>query len=209
MNQLNGGRITNGAVIERELPSQLALGNTLNLQLNDEDFSMAQQIADTINRVRGYGSATALDARTIQVRVPSGNSSQVRFLADIQNMQVNVTPQDAKVVINSRTGSVVMNREVTLDSCAVAQGNLSVTVNRQANVSQPDTPFGGGQAVVTPQTQIDLRQSGSSLQSVRSSASLNNVVRALNALGATPMDLMSILQSMQSAGCLRAKLEII
>ena len=209
MNQLNGGRITNGAVIERELPSQFGVGNTLNLQLNDEDFSMAQQIADTINRVRGYGSATALDARTIQVRVPSGNSSQVRFLADIQNMQVNVTPQDAKVVINSRTGSVVMNREVTLDSCAVAQGNLSVTVNRQANVSQPDTPFGGGQTVVTPQMQIDLRQSGDSLQSVRSSASLNNVVRALNALGATPMDLMSILQSMQSAGCLRAKLEII
>lgn len=209
VNQLNGGRITNGAVIERELPSQFGVGNTLNLQLNDEDFSMAQQIADTINRVRGYGSATALDARTIQVRVPSGNSSQVRFLADIQNMQVNVTPQDAKVVINSRTGSVVMNREVTLDSCAVAQGNLSVTVNRQANVSQPDTPFGGGQTVVTPQTQIDLRQSGGSLQSVRSSASLNNVVRALNALGATPMDLMSILQSMQSAGCLRAKLEII
>ena len=208
VNQLNGGRITNGAVIERELPSQFGVGNTLNLQLNDEDFSMAQQIADTINRVRGYGSATALDARTIQVRVPSGNSSQVRFLADIQNMQVNVTPQDAKVVINSRTGSVVMNREVTLDSCAVAQG-ISVTVNRQANVSQPDTPFGGGQTVVTPQTQIDLRQSGSSLQSVRSSASLNNVVRALNALGATPMDLMSILQSMQSAGCLRAKLEII
>lgn len=113
VNQLNGGRITNGAVIERELPSQFGVGNTLNLQLNDEDFSMAQQIADTINRVRGYGSATALDARTIQVRVPSGNSSQVRFLADIQNMQVNVTPQDAKVVINSRTGSVVMNREVT------------------------------------------------------------------------------------------------
>ncbi|BAT34725.1 predicted flagellar basal body protein [Escherichia albertii] len=209
VNQLNGGRITNGAVIERELPSQFGVGNTLNLQLNDEDFTMAQQIADTINRVRGYGSAMALDARTVQVRVPSGNSSQVRFLADIQNMPVNVTPQDAKVIINSRTGSVVMNREVTLDSCAVAQGNLSVTVNRQANVSQPDTPFGGGQTVVTPQNQIDLRQSGGSLQSVRSSASLNNVVRALNALGATPMELMSILQSMQSAGCLRAKLEII
>ena len=89
VNQLNGGRITNGAVIERELPSQFGVGNTLNLQLNDEDFSMAQQIADTINRVRGYGSATALDARTIQVRVPSGNSSQVRFLADIQNIPYN------------------------------------------------------------------------------------------------------------------------
>lgn len=118
VNQLNGGRITNGAIIERELPTQFGAGNTINLQLNDEDFTMAQQITDAINRARGYGSATALDARTVQVRVPSGNSSQVRFLADIQNMEVNVTPQDAKVVINSRTGSVVMNREVTLDSCA-------------------------------------------------------------------------------------------
>ncbi|XQK62960.1 flagellar basal body P-ring protein FlgI [Escherichia coli] len=209
VNQLNGGRITNGAVIERELPSQFGVGNTLNLQLNDEDFSMAQQIADTINRVRGYGSATALDARTIQVRVPSGNSSQVRFLADIQNMQVNVTPQDAKVVINSRIRFGGDESRSDPRQLRGSAGNLSVTVNRQANVSQPDTPFGGGQTVVTPQTQIDLRQSGGSLQSVRSSASLNNVVRALNALGATPMDLMSILQSMQSAGCLRAKLEII
>ncbi len=209
VNQLNGGRITNGAVIERELPSQFGSSNTLNLQLNNEDFTLAQQITDTINRARGYGSATALDSRTIQVRVPTGGSSQVRFLADIQNLEVNVAPQDARVIINSRTGSVVMNREVTLDSCAVAQGNLSVTVNRQADVSQPDTPFAGGQTVVTPQTQIDMRQSGGSLQSVRSSANLNNVVRALNALGATPMDLMSILQSMQTAGCLRAKIEII
>ena len=207
--QLNGGRITNGAIIERELPTQFGTGNTINLQLNNEDFTMAQQIADTINRSRGYGSATALDARTVQIRTSTGSSNQVRMLADIQNMEVNVPVQDAKVIINSRTGSVVMNREVTLDSCAVAQGNLSVTVNRSANVSQPDTPFGGGQTVVTPQTQIDLRQSGGSLQSVRSSANLNSVVRALNALGATPMDLMSILQSMQSAGCLRAKLEII
>ena len=208
VNQLNGGRITGGAVIERELPSQFGNGNTINLQLNQDDFTMAQQIADTINR-RGMGGATALDARTVQVRVPTGGSSQVRMLADIQNLEVGVAPQDAKIVINSRTGSVVMNREVTLDNCAVAQGNLSVTVNQSANVSQPNTPFGGGQTVVTPQTQIDLRQSGGSLQSIRSSANLNSVVRALNALGATPIDLMSILQSMQSAGCLRAKLEII
>ncbi len=208
VNQLNGGRITGGAVIERELASQFGNGNTINLQLNQDDFTMAQQIADTINR-RGMGGATALDARTVQIRVPQGGSSQVRMLADIQNLEVGVAPQDAKIIINSRTGSVVMNREVTLDNCAVAQGNLSVTVNQSANVSQPNTPFGGGQTVVTPQTQIDLRQSGGSLQSIRSSANLNSVVRALNALGATPIDLMSILQSMQSAGCLRAKLEII
>ncbi|VEB98750.1 Basal body P-ring protein [Cedecea lapagei] len=209
VNQLNGGRITGGAVIERELAGTFGNGNTLNLQLNDDDFSLAQQITDTINRSRGFGSATALDGRTIQIRVPSGGSSQVRLLADIQNLEVNMPVQDARVVINSRTGSVVMNREVTLDNCAVAQGNLSVTVNRQNQVSQPNTPFGGGQTVVTPQTQIDLRQSGGSVQRVNASANLNNVVRALNALGASPIDLMSILQSMQSAGCLRAKLEII
>ncbi|ABU77516.1 flagellar basal body P-ring protein FlgI [Cronobacter sakazakii] len=209
VNQLNGGRITNGAVIERELPTQFGSGNTINLQLNNDDFTLAQQIADTINRARGYGSAVPLDARTVQVRAPTGGSSQVQLLAGIQNLEVNVAVQDAKVIINSRTGSVVMNREVALDSCAVAQGNLSVTVNQQANVSQPNTPFGGGQTVVTPQTQIDMRQSGGALQRVTSSANLNSVVRALNALGATPMDLMSILQSMQSAGCLRAKLEII
>ena len=127
----------------------------------------------------------------------------------IQNLEVNMPVQDAKVVINSRTGAVVMNREVMLDNCAVAQGNLSVTVNQQNVVSQPNTPLAGGQTVVTPQTQIDMRQTGGALKRINSSASLNNVVRALNALGATPMDLMSILQAMQSAGCLRAKLEII
>ncbi|MCT4712862.1 flagellar basal body P-ring protein FlgI [Enterobacteriaceae bacterium H11S18] len=209
VNQLNGGRITNGAVIERELPGTFGQGNVINLQLNDDDFTLAQQITDVINRSQGYGSASALDARTVQIRTPTGKSSQVRLLADIQNLEVNIRVQDAKVIINSRTGSVVMNREVTLDSCAIAQGNLSVTVNRSAQVSQPDTPFGGGQTVVTPQTQIDLRQSGGAMQRVNASANLNNVVRALNTLGASPIELMSIIQAMQSAGCLRAKVEII
>ncbi|PWC17428.1 flagellar basal body P-ring protein FlgI [Brenneria corticis] len=209
VNQLAGGRISNGAIIERELPSTFGASNTIMLQLNDDDFTMAQRISDAINRAGHSGSATPLDSRTVQVIVPHGNSSQVRFLADIQNIEINVGMQDAKVIINSRTGSVVMNRDVTLDSCAVAQGNLSVTINQQANVSQPDTPFGGGQTVVTPQTEIAVQQSGGALQRVNSSANLNNVVRTLNSLGATPMELMSILQAMQSAGCLRAKLEII
>lgn len=207
VNQVNGGRITGGATIERELPNNFGTSNVINLFLNQEDFSMAQRIADAING--RYGSAQALDGRTVQVQVSANGTSQVRLLADIQNIDVSVPIQDAKVIINSRTGSVVMNREVMLSSCAIAQGNLSVTVNQQQNVSQPNTPFAGGQTAVTPQTQIDLRQSGGALQSVNASASLNSVVRALNALGATPIDLMSILQSMQSAGCLHAKLEII
>ncbi len=208
VNQLNGGRITGGATVERELQSNFGSQNTINLQLNNEDFSMAQRIADAINS-RGIGSAQPLDARTVQIRVSPNNSSQVRLLAEIQNLDVSVPLEDAKVIINSRTGSVVMNREVTLNTCAVAQGNLSVTVNQQQNVSQPDTPLAGGQTVTTNNTQIDLRQSGGALQRVNSSANLNNVVRALNALGASPIELMSILQSMESAGCLRAKLEII
>lgn len=208
VNQLNGGRISGGATVERELQSNFGSQNTLNLQLNNEDFTMAQRIADAINN-RGIGLAVPLDARTVQVRVSPNNSSQVRLLSDILNIDVAVPLEDAKVVINSRTGSVVMNREVTLNTCAVAQGNLSVTVNQQQNVSQPNTPFAGGQTVTTNQTQIDLRQNGGALQRVNASANLNNVVRALNALGATPMELMSILQSMESAGCLRAKLEII
>ncbi|HBV39242.1 MAG TPA: flagellar biosynthesis protein FlgA [Erwinia sp.] len=207
VNQVNGGRITGGATIERELPNSFGSSNVINLLLNEEDFSMAQRIADAING--RYGSAQALDGRTVQVQVSANGTSQVRMLAEIQNIDVSVPIQDAKVIINSRTGSVVMNREVMLSSCAIAQGNLSVTVNQQQNVSQPNTPFAGGQTTVTPQTQIDLRQSGGALQSVNASANLNSVVRALNALGATPIDLMSILQSMQSAGCLHAKLEII
>ncbi|WP_411705539.1 flagellar basal body P-ring protein FlgI [Edaphovirga cremea] len=209
VNQLAGGRVTNGATIERELPTTFGTEGVINLQLNTDDFSLAQQVSDAINRQRGMGTASPLDSRTIQILVPRGNSSQVRFLADIQNINVTVGPMDAKVIINSRTGSVVMNRDVTLDSCAVAQGNLSVVVDQQNIVSQPDTPFGGGQTVVTPNTQISVRQQGGSLQQVQSSASLNNVVRTLNALGATPIDLMSILQAMKTAGCLRADLEII
>lgn len=209
INQLAGGRINNGAVIERELPTTFGRSSIVSLQLKSENFSLSQRISDAINSRNGMGVARALDARTIEVQVPPDNSSQVRFLAQIQDMQIAIGEIDAKVIINSRTGSVVMNRNVMLDNCAVAQGNLSVVVDNQLNVSQPDTPFTNGSTVVTPQTQISVRQSGGSLQKVEASASLNNVIRAMNALGATPNDLMSILQAMHSAGCLQATLEII
>ncbi|KER03685.1 flagellar basal body P-ring protein FlgI [Photorhabdus temperata] len=209
VNQLAGGRISNGAVIERELLTQFGENGTLNLQLNNEDFSLAQQISDVINRMRGTGTATPLDARTVQLRMPKDRSEQVKFLSHVQNLTIRVDVGDAKVIINSRTGSVVMNRNVMLDSCAVAQGNLSVTVENQVVVNQPNTPFAGGATVVTRNPSVAVREQGGSLQKVNASASLNSVIQALNALGATPNDLMSILQAMESAGCLRAKLEII
>ena len=169
---------------------------------------MAQEISDVINQRMGGGIAVAEDARVIKLFSPQDGAAKVRFLAQIQDLPVRRTIMDARVILNSRTGSVVMNRHVTLSACAIAQGDLTVEVARNQQVNQPDTPLAGGQTVVTNNTQIALREQGGSLQSVNTSADLNSVVRALNSLGATPNDLMSILQSMKSAGCLNARLEI-
>ncbi|AUX73476.1 flagellar basal body P-ring protein FlgI [Erwinia pyrifoliae] len=207
VNQLNGGRISGGATVEREVPNDFAKQTALRLQLNETDFSLAQQISDAINR-RFSGGAVPEDARTVRLFGPTDGPSRVRFLANIQDIPLHVAVQDAKVIVNSRTGSVVMNRHVTLESCAIAHGGLTVEVAQNNLISQPDTPLAGGETVVVPQAQISVRDSGGALQRVNSSADLNNVVRALNGLGATPNELMSILQAMKSAGCLRAKLEI-
>ncbi|TCV95546.1 flagellar basal body P-ring protein FlgI [Biostraticola tofi] len=208
VNHLNGGRVSGGGVIEREVPIDFAKGTFINLQLNNDDFSLAQQISDTINGRLGRGTAMALDGRTVQVAVPGSGPGKVKFLANVQNMSLKLGPADARVIINSRTGSVVMNQFVALGSCAVAHGDLTVEVNHRLQVSQPDTPLGGGQTVVVPQTDISMSNEGGALQQVHAGTDLNSVVRALNSIGATPNDLMAILQSMQSAGCLNAKLEI-
>ncbi|EPA1253456.1 flagellar basal body P-ring protein FlgI [Enterobacter bugandensis] len=208
VNQLNGGRISGGATVEREVPNDFATQNIVRLQLNETDFSLAQQISDAINQRYNGGAALPEDARTVRLFAPPDGPSRVRFLANIQDIPVKVNVQDAKVIVNSRTGSVVMNRHVSLDSCAVAHGSLTVEVMQNNIISQPDTPFGGGETVVVPQTDISVRDSGGSLQHVRSSTDLNAVIRALNSLGATPNELMSVLQAMKNAGCLRAKLEV-
>ncbi|HCR2007565.1 TPA: flagellar basal body P-ring protein FlgI [Enterobacter cloacae subsp. dissolvens] len=208
VNQLNGGRISNGATVEREVPNDFATQSIVRLQLNETDFSLAQQISDAINQRYSGGAALPEDARTVRLFAPPDGPSRVRFLADIQDIPLRVNVQDAKVIVNSRTGSVVMNRHVSLDSCAVAHGSLTVEVMQNNIISQPDTPFGGGETVVVPQTDISVRDSGGSLQHVRSSTDLNAVIRALNSLGATPNELMSVLQAMKNAGCLRAKLEV-
>lgn len=207
VNQLNGARISGGATVEREVPIDFAGQNMLRLQLNEDDFSLARQLSDEINRRFGGATATPEDSRTIRLYTPTDSAAKVRFLADVQDIPVHVGVMDAKVIVNARTGSVVMNRHVMLDSCAVAQGDLTVEVANNNEVSQPDTPFAGGETVVSPNTQIAVREQNGALQRVNTSADLNQVVRALNSLGATPNDLISILQSMKSAGCLRAKLE--
>ncbi|PVY68880.1 flagellar P-ring protein precursor FlgI [Pusillimonas noertemannii] len=209
VNQLNGGIISNGAIIERAVPTTFAQDGLINLELNTSDFSVTDRIVAALNSELGAGTATALDARLVQLRGPLDPTGQTRFLSRVENVRVNLPPARAKVIINARTGSVVMNRTVTIEEAAIAYGNLSVVISRQQEVSQPDTPFGGGQTVVADSTQIEMRSDAGTIHRVATSANLADVVQALNALGATPQDLLSILQTLKSAGALRADLEII
>ncbi|MDH3065071.1 flagellar basal body P-ring protein FlgI [Achromobacter insolitus] len=209
INQLNGGRISAGAIVERGVPTTFSRDGYIYVELNNTDFGTAQNVVAALNRKFGQGTATALDGRVVQVRTPMEQASQARFLSQVEDLQVARAPTVAKVIINARTGSVVMNRTVMIEEAAVAHGNLSVIINRQNQVSQPDTPFTEGQTVVVPNTQIEVRQDNGSLQRVSTSANLADVVKGLNALGATPQDLLAILQAMKTAGALRAELEII
>jgi flagellar P-ring protein precursor FlgI len=209
VNQLNGGTIPGGAIVEREVQTTFAHDGVIRLELNNTDFGVVRNVVDALNRAMGPGTASAVDGRVIRLRGPLDRTAQADFLAQVENLQVRMPPVRAKVIINARTGSVVMNRTVTIDEAAVAYGNLSVVISNQQQVSQPDTPFAGGQTVVANNTQIEMRTDTGTIKHMRTSANLADVVRALNALGATPQDLLSILQTLKSAGALHADLEIV
>lgn len=208
VNQLAAGRITGGAIVERSVPTQVSQAGTLQMELNDMDYDTTQRIVAAVNNAFGSGTAMPLDGRTIQLRAPTDPAQQVAFMAQLQNIEVKPAQAAAKVILNARTGSIVMNQMVTLQSCAVAHGNLSVVINTTTAVSQPNA-FSNGSTVAVPQSQIQLKQDNGALKLVTAGANLADVVKALNTLGATPADLMSILQAMKAAGALRADLEII
>ena len=208
INQLGSGRIPAGAIVERAVPSPLGDDGTLMLELNTSDFGTAQKAVDAINRSLGAGTAHALDARVIQVNAPERPQDRVGFLARIESIDIAPEQAVAKVVINARTGSVVMNQSVRINDCAVAHGNLSVVINTEPVVSQPGA-LSGGSTVAAQRSQIEISQEGSALQVIRGGASLAEVIKGLNSLGANPQDLVSILQAMKAVGALRVELEII
>lgn len=208
INTLNAGRVPGGATVERSVPTPLAQGSTLQLDINSADFNTAREVARAINRRMGDGVAQALDGRVVQVRMPASPDERVGFLADIENLPLELAAPAAKVVINARTGSIVLNQAVTLGPCAVAHGNLSVTISSTPVVSQPG-PLSPGQTVVSEKADILIRQDAGSLINVPAGSRLTDVVKALNALGATPQDLLAILQAMKAAGALNAELEVI
>ena len=164
-------------------------------------------MVDAINKVFGEGVASAVDGRTVQVAAPAEPDRRVEFLARIETIDVRPGDSMAKVIVNARTGSVIMNQAVTIDNCAISHGNLSVVITSEPIISQPG-PFSSGQTAQANREQIEIRQDKGALTMVKG-ANLAEVVKALNSIGATPQDLLAILQALKSAGALRAELEII
>jgi len=208
INQLAAGRIPNGATVERGIPTPFQQGDRIRLELNATDFSTANAVEQAINAKLGEGTAMARDGRTIEVKAPVAANDRVRFVGELENIDVTTVEPVARVVINGRTGSIVMNRTVTLEPAAVAHGNLSVTITATPIVSQPG-PMSSGHTVVTEKTDIAIKQEGGSLMHLPAATNLADLVKALNALGANPGDLVAILQALKASGALRAELEVI
>jgi flagellar P-ring protein precursor FlgI len=208
VNHLSVGRIPEGAQVERAVPTTLQEGDTVSLSLSSHDFQTARKVAQAVNRKFGDGVAQALDGRTVQVKAPTNPNDRVSFIAEMEELSVEPSVASARVIINSRTGSIVLNQAVTLGPCAIAHGNLSISISSTPMVSQPN-PLSGGQTVVTEKAAIDIKQEPGKLIQIGATAQLTDVVKALNSLGATPQDLLAILQAIKAAGALNAELEVI
>jgi len=208
VNHLAVGKISAGATVERAVASNLGADNQIRLELNQTDFSTAARVVEAVNDQFGAGVATALDGRVIRVRTPSSSDQRVAFIGHLENIDINRSRDSAKVIMNARTGSVVMNQAVMLDDCAISHGNLTVTVGSDTSVSQPPAGSFGGTAVTTNKT-VDIKKEPGRVLMLKGGASLAEVVKAMNAIGTTPQDLLAILQALKASGALRAELEII
>ena len=208
INHLSAGRIPAGAQVERAVPTAFAFGDTIDLGLNSADFQTARRVAQAINERMGAGVASALDGRLVRLRAPANPDARVSFMAEIEEIPLEATVPVARVVINTRTGSIVMNQAVTLGPVAVAHGNLSVSISATPVVSQPN-PLSPGQTVVAEKTDIRITQDSGALIKMDAAPQLADLVRMLNGLGATPQDLLAILQAIKAAGAMNAELEVI
>ncbi|HSI21718.1 MAG TPA: flagellar basal body P-ring protein FlgI [Methylophilaceae bacterium] len=208
VNHLSAGRIPAGATVERAVPTDVGQGQFVNLELHQADFTTASRLVDAVNRNFGQGTAVAVDGRMIRVAAPMDVNQRVGFISRMENLTLNPGEDIARVILNARTGSIVMNKEVKLDTVAVAHGNLSVIISSEPLVSQP-AAFSQGQTVTSESAEIEIKEKKGELVMVKAGASLGEVVKALNAVGATPQDLLAILQAMKAAGALKADLEVI
>jgi flagellar P-ring protein precursor FlgI len=204
------GRIPNGATIEREVPSDFGAGEFLTLNLHRPDFTTATRLAQRINDMLGIGTALAADATSVQVRAPATADARVSFLSVVENLEFEPGEAPARVIVNSRSGTVVINSHVRVMPAAVSHGSLVVSITEDFDISQPQAPFSdAGDTVVVPDTGIDVSQEDSRMFLFEAGVDLNEIVRAVNEVGAAPGDLVAILEALREAGALRAELLVI
>lgn len=204
----SAGRIPNGASVEREVKTGFNAGSTVTLNLHDPDFTTATRLVQAINGELGHGAAHALDATSIQVQAPALPDQRIAFVSELENLDVDPGDAPARVIVNSRTGTVVIGSHVKVMPAAVAHGSLTVTITERAGVSQPN-PFGKGNTVVVPQSNVRVQQEKAHMFVFDPGVSLNEIVQAVNQVGAAPGDLVAILEALKKAGALRAQLIVI
>jgi len=202
------GRIPNGATVEREVISPFLTEAALTLNLHRPDFTTATRMAQAIDGVLGAGSAQAVDGSSVQVSSPADPSQRTSFMAIVENIELSPGEASAKVIVNSRTGTVVIGQNVHVSAAAVTHGSLTVTISNDPIVSQPG-PLSGGQTAVVPNSQIDVREEKNKMFLFDPGVSLNDIVEAVNQVGAAPGDLVAILEALKEAGALRAELIVI
>ena len=202
------GRVPGGASVERSVPTPFAIGNFLTLNLNTPDFTTANRVVEAINTNFGAGTAAAMDGASIKVRAPIDVSQRVAYMSELENITVTPADAPARIIINSRTGTVVIGNHVTVSAAAVTHGSLTVTISSQPQVSQP-APLSQGQTVVVPQSQIQVSQKSKRMFLFEAGTTLDAIVRAINQVGAAPGDLVAILEALKEAGALRANLIVI
>jgi flagellar P-ring protein precursor FlgI len=203
------GRIANGATVERQVVTGLPqIVDTLDLELDRTDFTNVGRVAQAVNNAFGLTIATALDGRSVRLSLPSDYRQRpVEFIAAVEAVSVDMDSK-AKVVVNERTGTVIIGSDVTISPVSISHGNLSIQIETQFNVSQPQ-PFSQGQTTVTPDQKVKAEEQKSNFVTLGKNATVEDLIRALNALGVTPRDTIAILEALKSAGALQAELEVI
>lgn len=202
------GLISSGATVEREVPSPFNRGDFITFNLVESDFTTAQRMADAVNQFLGPQMASAIDATSVRVRAPRDVSQRVAFLSAIENLEFNPAEGAAKIIVNSRTGTIVVGQHVRLKPAAVTHGGMTVAIKESLNVSQPNA-FSGGQTVVTPDSTVEVTEKQGKMFNFQPGLTLDDLVRAVNEVGAAPSDLMAILQALKQAGAIEGQLIII
>ncbi|WP_022949445.1 flagellar basal body P-ring protein FlgI [Methylohalobius crimeensis] len=209
VNVPSAGRIPAGATVEQTVPTPFGDAKYLTLNLHQPDFTTAQHIAGAINRVLGPNTANPLDSASVRVSAPQDPGQKVSFLSMIENLSVEPGEASAKVIVNSRTGTVVISRHVRVQPAAVSHGNLVVTIRENPEVSQPEPFSRGGTTQVVPRSDVQIEEEGKHMFVFDPGVSLNELVRAVNQVGAAPSDLVAILEALKSAGALQAEMIVI